>query len=635
MNSFRLTKSLVLFVLICVPIVACSDKLVEQRTNFLLAEKYLAENNENEFLKISTTLEDYPLYPYLRYQWLKTKLAQTGLITSFLADYKTSRFAELLRAKWLDYLAEQHRWLEFIQHYQQNDHSGDDCRWQWAKHQTDQTTAALAEAKRLWLLGENRQECHGLFTALLKSTSISPELIWQRFEVLLNKNNPTAARQTALLLAKSEQAKTTQWLQLHEKPHLLEDNRYWQVKDAQTSRLFAHAISRLVNTDLDRAMWIWDAKFHEFTVDNPTIQIIEKKFGKTLLSNKDNRAYSRFSKINSPDDEVRIGKVRAALLEQNWQHVITALNGLSPSEQQEPKWQYWRARALEQSGNKHQALGLFNDLALDRSFYGYVAAEKVNKPYHINDQPVKVEAKALESLLEDTDFKVCSEFKFFNRDLESRRQWQYAIKKLPREKLLVAAKLAQQWQWHQLAITTLVKADYWDDIELRFPILYLNDVQTNAHKYSLDPALILGLMRQESMMDSQVVSGAGAMGLMQLMPKTARNIAHQQQLAFVDRDLFNPAVNINYGSYYLRDLSGQFGGHFALIAAAYNAGPNRAKKWLPSQFVVPADIWMETIPYQETRKYVSNILANAIIYQSRLNKSTLKLTSLLRDIPAI
>ncbi len=634
MNFIRLTKIVSVCCFIILPTIACSDKLNEQRSTFLIAEKHLAEKNDTAFLVANENLVDYPLYPYLRYQWLKDHLAQTDPIIVFLLAHKDTRYAPLLRSNWLGYLAEHQRWQEFVQYYEENEHSSDDCTWQWAKYKIGNTSQALVEAKRLWLAGSTNKNCAPLFSALINSLQITPELTWQRFETALINNNITVVRQTLTLLNKAEQAKAEQWLKLHDKPYLLEDSRFWLEKNEQSGQIFAHAITRLSNIDLDRAIALWDLKKAEFVLDNQTAQNVEKKFGMALLGIKDQRAYERLNKITTTDEDVRIAKVRAALLEQNWSHVNSALTRLTAAEQQESKWQYWLARALQETGNTQQANSVYLLLAKDRSFYGFLAADTVNMPYQISDHPVKVDAGAIALLLEEPDFKACNEFKFFNRDLEARRQWQFAVKKLTKEKLLVAAKLAQQWQWDQLAITTLVKADYWDDMALRFPIRYLGEIQTNAEKHNLDPALIMGLMRQESMLDTNVVSSAGARGLMQLMPQTARTLAKEQlQPWLTDRDLFKPDVNINYGSYYLRNLSNRFNGHLAIVSAAYNAGPNRVKKWLPAAASVPADIWIETIPYKETRKYVASVLSNAIIYQARLNKSALKLKSLLRDVP--
>jgi soluble lytic murein transglycosylase len=620
--------------LLLIPCIALSNKLNDQRQAFLRAEKYLADKNEAGFLSVSGNLTDYVLYPYLQYLRLKEQLAKTDQILAFLSTYKDTRFAGLLRSKWLDYLAENGRWSEYARYYEVHEHSADDCQYQWAQHQTGKQQQALSEAKRIWLSGQAAEKyCQPLFFALQNSSLITPDLIWRRFEVAIEENHVETANAMVLLLKDPERKRAGDWLRLHQKPELLEDSRFWQEKNAQTGRLFAHAIKRLANSDLEKALMVWESKKSGFLIDGQSAQAVERKFGMELLGKKDNRAYSHLNKISQPDEEIRAAKVRAALLGQNWQHVNSALASLTLTERQEPKWQYWQARALQETGKKLESQKLFTALAKDRSYYGFLAADTINTPYQIIDQPVKVQEDQLKQLAEHPNFKACYEFKFLNLDLEARRQWQFAIKTLPKEKLLIAAKLAQQWHWDQLAITTLVKADYWDDMALRFPVKYLGEVENSAEKHGLDTALIYGLMRQESMLDKNAVSSAGAKGLMQLMPDTARTVAktlHEPWQS--DASLFNPAFNINYGGYYFKELLNRFGGHIAVAGAAYNAGPNRARKWLPIASAVPADIWIETIPFKETRKYVSTVLSYAIIYQQRLKKGGLKLKNLLQDV---
>lgn len=171
---------------------------------------------------------------------------------------------------------------------------------------------------------------------------------------------------------------------------------------------------------------------------------------------------------------------------------------------------------------------------------------------------------------------------------------------------------------------------------LRFPTHYQEQVESNATLQNVDPALLFGLMRQESMMDKMAASSVGAKGLMQLMPGTGQQIAKALNEPWhSDSDLFNPELNIKYGSYYFKQLLEQFNGHAALATAAYNAGPARVKKWLPQGKALPADLWVEYIPYKETRKYVSSVLSYAIIYQHLLQRDALKLKNLLPDVSPV
>jgi soluble lytic murein transglycosylase len=201
--------------------------------------------------------------------------------------------------------------------------------------------------------------------------------------------------------------------------------------------------------------------------------------------------------------------------------------------------------------------------------------------------------------------------------------------------MTVAAKLAQLWHWDQVAIATLVKADYWDDLGLRFPVYYSSQVHANAGLQDLDPAIVFGLIRQESIFNKDAESAVGARGLMQVMPKTGMQIAHDLNEKWQsDGSLFNPDVNVRYGAFYYKQLLKQFNGHFALAIAAYNAGAGRVGKWLPGFAAMPADIWIETIPFKETRKYVTSVLSYAIIYQQLMLDSPLP-CSMLYNTPCI
>jgi soluble lytic murein transglycosylase len=169
---------------------------------------------------------------------------------------------------------------------------------------------------------------------------------------------------------------------------------------------------------------------------------------------------------------------------------------------------------------------------------------------------------------------------------------------------------------------------------LRFPVKYLDAVQYNASRQTIDAALILGIIRQESMLDENARSAVGALGLMQIMPDTGKQMAHQLKETWqLESSLFNPSTNIKYGSHYYKQLLLRFGGHFALAMAAYNAGPNRVIKWLPTDRAMPADIWIEIIPYKETRKYVASVLSYTTIYQQRMQLNPLKITRFLFDVP--
>ncbi|MDO9270034.1 MAG: transglycosylase SLT domain-containing protein [Methylobacter sp.] len=636
-----------LYPLLFSDVVLCNT-LDQQRNDFLLAEKLLAQGNNAAFMYTSAALIDYPLYPYLQYQWLKDNLQQTDQVLSFLAAYKSTRYAGLLRTKWLDYLAKNERWNDFLQHYIARDgvyaanlpgtgaagateNTPLECQYNLAIYKTGNQQQALNAAKQLWVTGDSLpQECDPLLSVLMMSPGFTPELIWQRFELALSKDNVSVAEYVRRSMSSEDQDVADVWLRIHQQPTLIENNGFLS---PQMGRLFAHGIGRLAKSDLNRAIQLWDDKKHAFRIDNQAAQQLERKLAMGLAHSRNPGAYYRLNQLPVVDAEINEWKVRAALLEQNWQHVAEALAGLTAQERQEPKWQYWLARSLDKTGNSLQAQDVYTKLAEDRSFYGFLAADNVHKPYQFSNKPVFLAENELESLANETDFKVVRELNLLNRDAEAERQWWYAVKKLSKERRMIAAKLAQQWHKDQIAITTLVKADYWDDLGLRFPIYYSNQVHNNAHLQDLDPAIVFGLIRQESIFNKNAESSVGARGLMQVMPRTGMQIARDLKEKWQsDNSLFNPDVNVRYGAFYYKQLLKQFHGHFALAIAAYNAGSGRVAKWLPNVTSMPADIWIETIPFKETRKYVTSVLSYAIIYQQLIQREGLKMKELMLDV---
>lgn len=608
--------------------------LVQQREYFLAAEKLLTKDKEKDFLQLSKKLTNYPLYPYLQYKWLNSRLSQTKAITDFLTVYKDSHYAELLRASWLNRLAEQKRWPEFAKYYQASDDKSMDCLFHWANYQANNQALLQDEVQNIWALMITYPDaCKPLFDTLTTSGKLKTDIIWQRFESTLKQNNIDAANATLSLLSKDEQTIAKQWLQVHQAPEVIKNSEFLQTKDALMGRIFAYGIDKMAKGNVDLAIKLWDSQKQSFIINDETNQRIEHHLALILATRRDHRVFDRLIHVNRPDEELRAWSIRSALFTQNWPQVIKTFESFSDKDQQDPHWQYWYARALNETGNTIKAQTTYATVAKDRGFHGFLAADIIGQPYQLNDKPIVVTDEALTALRQSTEITVVEEFIAINRDLDARKLWPVLIKKLSKEQLLLAAKLAQRWHWEQTAIITLTKANYWDDLELRFPTHYKEQVESNAATQNLDPALIFGLMRQESMMDKMAASTVGAKGLMQLMPATGQQIAKTlNETWHSDNDLFNPELNIKYGSYYYKQLLNQFDGHAALATAAYNAGPNRVKKWLPKGKAMPVDLWVEYIPYKETRKYVAAVLSYAVIYQHRLQRNSLKMKNLLPDV---
>ncbi len=570
------------------------------------------------------------------HRWLKSNLHLTKQIRTFLADFPDSRFAALLREEWLAYLADHQQWQVFLDHYQGSGKLSLNCSYHRAQQQTDKQQQALTGAAELWLNSQQPwpRQCRALFAAFLQSDYLTEDLLWRKFAQELQRRDIPSAIKLRNSMPPESRKIFDFWLRIDRDPALVNGYATWDPDMQQAGQIFSNGIKRLARKNLEQAIALWDTGKHSFHLTHFQIDVLDKELAIKLVQGRNKSAFDRFRRLFNNDQEVREWRVRAALLEQNWQHVDEALKRLTSQERRLPKWQYWQARACWQLGKKQQARKIFQRLARSSSFYGFVAADYIGEQYHIGGAPVQRERLRLTRFRESNAFKAIQEFQHFDRHEQAHRQWQFAIQRLNHWQLPAAAYLAQEMGWKRLALATLIQAEQRDDVISRFPIAYREKVLKHAKRSNLDPAIVFGLIRRESAFDEAALSPVGARGLMQIMPQTGRQIAKNLHEPWRSANaLFDPELNLKYGTYYYRKMMKRFDGHFALAAAAYNAGPHRVMRWLPDGQALPADIWIEMIPFDETRKYVAAVLTYAMIYQQRLHRSSLKMRDLLGEVP--
>jgi soluble lytic murein transglycosylase len=192
----------------------------------------------------------------------------------------------------------------------------------------------------------------------------------------------------------------------------------------------------------------------------------------------------------------------------------------------------------------------------------------------------------------------------------------------------MAATLAHSWGWYDRALLTLNKAESWDDLIVRFPLAWRDGIEKHAGQRELDPAWVFSVVRQESAFVEDARSPAGALGLMQVMPATGRETARALGWkSFTTAQLTHASTNLPIGTAYLRRMLNHFNGNVVLATAAYNAGPGNVARWLRPGDCTEPDIWIEQIPFTETRKYVQRILYFASIYDWRLGRDVRPIAS--------
>jgi len=334
------------------------------------------------------------------------------------------------------------------------------------------------------------------------------------------------------------------------------------------------------------------------------------------------------------DRRVHAWQARAALRARDWQALSTALHEMPAAQRDDEQWQYWQARALQQLGESGAARELWAALATEATYYGFLAADRLAQPYRFNELPTEVDESALGALHANPHVVRAREFLLAGIEVEARREWRTAVAKLGPQQRVAAAVLADSWDWHDRAVHTIAGTPLRQAYALRFPMPFGELVSTASQRFSLEPSLIYGVMRRESAYRRDARSRAGALGLMQLMPATARRVARSLGTPLVRGELLRADVNIRFGAKYFRDMLDRFDQHQVLAAAAYNAGPRRVRRWLPADGALDADAWIDTLPFGETRGYVRAVLAYTTIFSWRRGEEVMRLSERMPKIVA-
>jgi len=314
------------------------------------------------------------------------------------------------------------------------------------------------------------------------------------------------------------------------------------------------------------------------------------------------------------NDRQRNWQARLALRQQDWATVLSAIEAMSPKESQFPVWRYWRARALLAVGRSAEAYALLTPLSFEHSFYGQLALEEIGTSVGIMPDSYRPSAEEIAAMERVPGIQRALKFYQLGLRYEGALEWRWTTRGMSDKELIAAAEVARLHGWYERSIDTAERTQTVHDFALRFPTPYREVVQGYSQQLVLDEAWVYGLVRQESRFSADARSSAGAVGLMQLMPTTARAVARRFGLPGFDRASFHVVeTNIGLGTYHLRQLLDSLDNQPVLASAAYNAGLTRARDWRPERTLEGA-AYAETIPFSETRDYVRKVMSNTMYY---------------------
>jgi soluble lytic murein transglycosylase len=600
-----------------------SARLANQRELFKQASKMLGRGQLSRFNTALADLTDYPLYPYLVYAKHRRYLTRTTLedVNTFAETYADTPLADRLRQAWLKRQLSRGETNNFLGAYRPTNDIAERCRYRRVLLKAGHTGAAFAELDNLWLTGKSQpRACDPLFTAWRKANLLSSDLAWRRFVLAMDNRKLQLARYLKRFMDDDDAYWADLWLRVHRYPTAVLETKRFRSPHPYRSRILLYGIERQARSDPEQANRNLKRLSQRYTFTTAERSSIDHIILMRRVADGDFGALKDLAALNIDTLPVKLQELRLrnALRNQQWSLVSNWVDQL-PTEQRETSgWRYWRARALDATGNRTEANKLFAGLSLGLGYYSFLAAEQLGIAPRFNNETLPTIHHAQDFLHASLAAQRAHELLALGRIIEARREWYKLSQGLDEADLLLAARLAHEWGWHDRAIATLGLTSHRNHLEPRFPRPFDTLVRQHADSHGLDPNWVYAIMRQESTFMTDIKSPAGALGLMQLMPKTAKLIAKRGHVRLKNKSqLLQPDTNIALGTSYLRQMLDRFDNNPMLAAAAYNAGPYRISRWLPEDCAVPIDIWIETIPFKETRHYVQRVAAYTTIYAHR------------------
>ena len=592
--------------------------MANQEADFLAAREAFRSGNISRFDTMAARLQGHVLEPFVAYMQLMLRLkdASPDEIKGFIQRNGDSFLADRLLAEWLRMLAKNQRWDLYMSEYPALITKDPDliCYALQARIALGES-AALAEAKPYWFNAEEQPaSCLPLSDALATNGLLTVEDVWARLRLTLEAGNVSVAKHVARYFPGQQEIPLRELERAAENPLAFLDKLPLDLKTRAGRELTLFALSRAARSQPQQALPYWNALYSRFSAE-------EQAYGWGQLAfhaarKHDPAALAWFGKAaGTPLSDLQLAwKVRAALREQNWPEVQSAIAAMSEAEQNQGSWRYWKARALKAQGKAVQGNAILAPLSKEFNYYGQLAAGELGVVAGSPVETVKVgndEIKAMEKLPAIRRALALYEM---NLRYEANREWMWAVRGFDDRRLLAAAEVAQRRGWYDRAISTADKTQQLHDFSLRFPSPHRDVMQEQARQVGLDEAWVYGLIRQESRFVQQARSGVGASGLMQLMPGTARWVAKRIGMKSFSQSLVNQLdTNVALGTYYLKYVLDKLDGQPLLATAAYNAGPSRAIRWR-SEVPMEGAIYAETIPFTETRGYVQKVMSNAVYY---------------------
>lgn len=599
---------------------------------FLLLREAARQNDAARANALASRLPNYPLASYVDYYRLKPRLrdATAEEIREVLRRHDGSAAAERLRSDWLLELGRRRDWAGFEREFAQHGGGELQVRCYALLARASRGEQVAADARALLLNPDNYGEaCGALITQLSQDGQFTQDdLLWQlRLAGEADATGP--ARRAAQLLGASD----TRAAQAVDVPAVAMARGIGNTRAERAIYLVANA--RMARTSLKLATVALEKNSPKLSSDERAIGWAGIAHAASIVLSPDAALYWQRANGVALSSEQLQWKTRIALRRGDWKTVRVTIEAMPDWLRADGSWTYWLGRADKHEGKMLEATALFERIAVPHHFYGQLAMEELGRTISVPPPVLAVSADELAQAGANPSLQRALKFYALRLRAEGNREWNWALRGMSERQLLAAGELARRNELLDRMVETSLRTRTELDYAQRFPAPHLEVLQPTAQGLGLDKAWVYGLIRQESRFITDARSGVGASGLMQVMPATAKWVAGKIGMDnFVHSMVNDLRTNITLGANYMNMVLGNFDGNQILATAAYNAGPSRARTWRGVlEQPMEGAIFVESIPFSETRGYVRNVMANATNYAAVFEQKPQSLKARLGQVP--
>jgi soluble lytic murein transglycosylase len=570
-------------------------------------------------------LRGYILYPYLGAARIEAALRAAdgpwheadAAAREFLATSGTAPVALALRRAWLASLARRESWAAFLGEFDAAAASKAlECQHFNARIARGETAGLVAEVRARWRTASRLPaECEDAFQWLRAAGELPEALVAERVELLLDGGNTSFARVVAARLPKNAAAPLLERAAFIEHPARMLDTLLGDPSREVPAGIVLDAWTRLARSAPEAALERFAALRTRMTAADQAK--LARALALGLAWDRNPKALEYFARVPRAelDDLDLEWWARAAMWVGDWKLVGSTIAAMSTEHRADAAWRYWAARAAEATGDTAMAREHYAALRGSDNYYSAMAAARLGEPVTPKLEPVPLEAETVATIASADAFRRVRELKLVGLRELATNEWHYGYASLPEAQRLQAVQLAARWEIYDIAVATASSHGQFNDYPLLYPRPYAADVATAVSLTAVEPNVLYGVLRQESLFRADAASSAGALGVAQLTPATARETARRWKLPTPKRDdLFDPRISITLGAARFAELLAQFDGQLPVALGAYNAGPSAAARWLPP-VPIDSDVWIENIPYNETRAYVRRVLWHSLVFE--------------------